>query len=85
MSASVPATTLAALPVGTPARISGEGREPGLSERLADLGFVPDTPVEVVRIAPLGDPLEVEIRGFRLCLRRRDAERLLVTRERERP
>lgn len=40
-----------------------------IGRRLQDLGFVPDTPLEVVRRAPLGDPVEIEIRGYRLCLR----------------
>jgi Fe2+ transport system protein FeoA len=40
--------------------------------RLADLGLVPGTVVTLVRRAPLGDPLEVELRGFRLCVRSAD-------------
>ena len=45
-----------------------EGAE--VSRRLLDLGFVPGTTVKVLRRAPLGDPVEIEIRGYRLCLRR---------------
>jgi Fe2+ transport system protein FeoA len=59
-------------------------RHPGASatpERLADLGFVPDTVVRVLRRAPLGDPIEVEIRGYRVCLRRADLARLCVVPE----
>ncbi len=37
--------------------------------RLRDLGFVPGTWLEVRRRAPLGDPVEIELRGYRLCLR----------------
>jgi Fe2+ transport system protein FeoA len=44
-----------------------------LRARLTDLGFVRDTPISVVRRAPLGDPLELEIRGTRLCLRNEEA------------
>ena len=40
-----------------------------IGRRLQDLGFVPGTLLEVVRRAPLGDPVEIEIRGYRLCLR----------------
>ena len=45
--------------------------EPGdeIPRRLQDLGFVPGTRLRVVRRAPLGDPVEVELRGYRLCLR----------------
>lgn len=47
-----------------------------IPRRLLDLGFVPGTPVLVVRRAPLGDPLELELRGYRLCVRRTEAERI---------
>jgi len=51
-----------------------------IGRRLLDLGFVPHTRVHVVRRAPLGDPLEFELRGTRLCLRRTEAARILVRR-----
>lgn len=41
-------------------------------QRLLELGFVPGTMVTMVRIGALGDPIEVELRGYRMCLRRRD-------------
>jgi Fe2+ transport system protein FeoA len=37
--------------------------------RLLDLGFVPGTSLRVLRRAPLGDPIEIELRGYRVCLR----------------
>lgn len=40
--------------------------------RLRELGFVPGTPVAVLRKGPLGDPIELELRGYRICLRRND-------------
>lgn len=40
--------------------------------RLREMGFVPGTAVQVLRRGPLGDPVEVELRGYRICLRRRD-------------
>ena len=46
--------------------------------RLADLGFVAGTEVKVIRRAPLGDPIEIEVRGYRLCLRRADLDGLCV-------
>jgi len=45
---------------------------------LAELGFVPGTEVQLVRCAPLGDPIEIELRGYRVCLRREQLEGLLV-------
>lgn len=70
---------LAELAPGARARVCGHG---GVSPpRLADLGFVSGTRLRVVRSAPLGDPVEVEIRGYRICLRRRDLGSLCVTPE----
>lgn len=48
--------------------------------RLVDLGILPDTPMAVVRRAPLGDPVEYSLRGYRLCLRRGEAARISVRR-----
>ncbi len=62
-------TPLIALPLGQPARLCApeSGRE--IPRRLQDLGFVPGTPLMILRRAPLGDPVEIELRGYRLCLR----------------
>ena len=46
--------------------------------RLLDLGFVPQTPLRVLRRAPLGDPVIYELRGYRICLRSADAARVRV-------
>ncbi len=49
-----------------------------LGRRLLDLGFVPGTEVRVLRRAPLQDPIALELRGYQICLRRRDARRIRV-------
>jgi ferrous iron transport protein A len=49
-----------------------------LTRRLGELGFVPGTEVQLVRRAPLGDPIEIELRGYRVCLRREQLEGLMV-------
>ena len=46
--------------------------------RIRELGFIAGTRVAVLRQGPLGDPLEVELRGYRICLRRSDLEAVLV-------
>jgi len=46
--------------------------------RLQDLGFLPGTSVRVVRRAPLGDPIQFELRGSNLCLRRTEADSIRV-------
>ena len=63
----------------TVVRIEGNG---GIDRRLLDLGFVPDTPVKVVRRAPLGDPVSYELRGFHICLRHSEASRVWVQADR---
>ena len=50
----------------------------GVPWRLRELGFVPGTAVHVLRRGPLGDPLELELRGYRICLRRSDLELVRV-------
>ncbi len=62
-------TPLIDLPPGTPARLCDPAAGREIPRRLQDLGFVPGTPLVIRRRAPLGDPVEIEIRGYRLCLR----------------
>ena len=50
----------------------------GMRRRLLELGFVSGTRVRVVRLAPFGDPMEVELHGYHLSLRRAEAEAILV-------
>ena len=69
---------LADLPVGTRARLCEPPAGSPIARRLGDLGFVPGTEVAVVRRAPLGDPVELDLRGYRLCLRLAQLEGLRV-------
>ncbi len=69
--------SLSDLGPGVRARLCHHSEQP-VPTRLRDLGFVPDTALMVLRQAPLGDPLEVEIRGYRVCLRRADIASLCV-------
>ncbi len=50
-----------------------------VGRRLLDLGLLPGTRVRMLRRAPLGDPTVYELRGYRLCLRRHEGERVGVT------
>ncbi len=74
-------TNLAALPRSAPARISGFAPEAELTVDLMELGLTPGTRVEVIRSAPFGDPIEVDVLGARLALRRSVASLVLVTPE----
>ena len=57
------------LPIGRKARLCGDHGHSAAPSRFADLGFIPGTLVRIIRRAPLGDPLEIEIRGTRVCAR----------------
>ena len=46
--------------------------------RLREMGLLPGTRVKFVRRAPLGDPIEIEVRGYHLSLRKHEAEHLMV-------
>jgi ferrous iron transport protein A len=46
--------------------------------RLREMGLLTGTPVTLVRTAPLGDPLEIKIRGYHLTLRKSEADHILV-------
>ncbi|MDP0499428.1 MAG: FeoA family protein [Verrucomicrobiota bacterium JB022] len=48
------------------------------SIRLMEMGLLPGTHIKVIRYAPLGDPMEVEVRGYYLSLRRREASGISV-------
>lgn len=41
--------------------------------RLQEMGLTPGTEFTVVKIAPFGDPVEIDLRGYRLCLRRQES------------
>ena len=57
-------------------RISGA--TPQVRQRLLELGMTKGTSVELIRVAPMGDPIEIKIKGYRLSLRRIEAETVLV-------
>jgi len=65
---------------GDSARVKSIGGEPRFRQRLLELGLVPGVRVGLVRVAPMGDPIELELRGARLSLRRRDASQVVVRR-----
>jgi ferrous iron transport protein A len=55
-------------------KVTGTGRG-----RLMEMGLLVGTPVELIRFAPLGDPVEIKVRGYHLTLRRHEADQILVT------
>jgi Fe2+ transport system protein FeoA len=70
--------TLAEVPLGQTVRVERVGGERSFRRRLLELGLVPGTHVQLVRMAPLGDPLELLVRGASLSIRRAEAGSVLV-------
>ena len=70
--------TLSQLRPGDVARVVSVQGEPHLALRILELGLVCGTPVRLLRSAPLGGPIEVEIDGFLLSLRRSEADAVRV-------
>jgi len=74
-------TTLDELRPGEKAKIVRVGGAGGVARRIADMGVVRGTPVEVLRVAPLGDPIEVKVKGYDLSLRKEEAAVIRVERQ----
>lgn len=71
--------TLDTLPTGQTAVIGHIGGEGNLRLRLLDMGVIPNTKITLTRTAPMGDPIEVRLRGYTLTLRKDDAKNVEVT------
>ena len=70
--------TLDKLPVGQTRRIAAVGGQGALRRRLLDMGLTPKTQVTVQKVAPMGDPIELRVRGYALSLRKEDARNIEV-------
>lgn len=70
--------TLDKLPIGKSATVTKVGGEGELRLRLLDMGIIPGTGIAIHKIAPLGDPIEIRIRGYELTLRIEDARNIEV-------
>ena len=68
--------TLRALVPGQRGRVVNLGEKGPARRRLMDMGITPGVDVEVVKVAPLGDPIEVNLRGYELSLRKDEAEHI---------
>ena len=71
--------TLDQLPIGKGAVITVVGGSGALRRRLLDMGLTPKTRISVRKVAPLGDPIELHLRGYELTLRRDDAMKIEVS------
>ncbi len=78
MTEAVGAKTLRDVKIGESAvvrKLAGEG---ALKRHIMDMGITKGTEVYVRKVAPLGDPIEVTVRGYELSLRKSEAENILV-------
>ena len=70
--------TLNQLPIGKAAIITNVGGEGALRCRLLDMGLIPKTKITVTKVAPMGDPIELRLRGYTLTIRVEDARNITV-------
>ena len=69
---------LTSLALGTTATVAEIKLPPASRARLMEMGLLVGTKVELVRFAPMGDPVEIKVRGYNLTLRKHEAEQILV-------
>ncbi len=69
---------LTSVTIGTTATVTEIKLPPASRPRLMEMGLLVGTPVELVRFAPMGDPVEIKVRGYHLTLRRQEAEQIWV-------
>ena len=71
--------TIRDLKIGQSAIICEVGGEGVLRRRLLDMGLTPNTRIMIRKVAPMGDPIEMHLRGYELTIRADEAEKIKVT------
>lgn len=71
-------TSLDKLPIGHSGIIYETSGEGNIRLRLLDMGLIPGTTVKVEKTAPLGDPIQIKLRGYELTIRKDDAACIIV-------
>ena len=69
---------MADLKIGQSGVISTVGGEGALRLRLLDMGLIPGTCVKLEKVAPMGDPIQILVRGYELTLRLEDARKIVI-------
>jgi len=70
--------TLKELRPGQKGIIEGLGKQSTLRKRIIDMGLTIGTEIKVIKLAPLGDPIEIKVRGYQLSLRLNEAAEIFV-------
>ena len=73
--------TIAELKVGQSGTISAVGGEGALRLRFLDMGLIPGTEVTLQKVAPMGDPIQINLRGYELTIRLEDAGKITLREE----
>lgn len=73
--------TIDDLKIGQSGTIGTVGGEGALRLRLLDMGLIPGTKVLLQKVAPMGDPIQIQIRGYELTIRREDARKITLREE----
>lgn len=73
-------TSLAEVPLGRTVEVQAVDGVRAFRRRLLEMGLVPGTSVKIVTVAPLGDPLRIEVRGGQWSIRRAEAAKIQVKR-----
>ena len=71
--------TLNDLPIGKTATVTTVGGEGALRQHFLDMGLIPNATVTMVKRAPMGDPIEIRLRGYELTIRKDDAAMIEVS------
>ncbi|MGL4452032.1 MAG: FeoA family protein [Sarcina sp.] len=71
-------STLDLLAIGEKARVKGLVKESKVKRKLLDMGVTPGVEVKIVGKAPMGDPINIEVRGYKLTLRKSEAKDILI-------
>lgn len=70
--------TLKDVRIGETVRVTKVGGEGALKRRIMDMGITKGVSIKVMKVAPLGDPIEITVRGYELTLRKADCEKIEV-------
>lgn len=73
--------TLNDIKVGSNAIVTKIGITGSLKRRLIDMGITPGVNIKIKKVAPLGDPIEINLRGYELSIRRSEALNIFVRKE----
>ena len=70
--------TLDQLPIGKQAKILAVNGQGALRRHLLDMGLTPTITVMVRKVAPMGDPMELHLRGYELTIRKEDSRNIVI-------